>query len=164
MKRIDLMPIEKMSRRVFLLCVLFTLTACSNGSSSSAESPNDQYLIDNSARENVVVTESGLQYEVLRASSGPTPSADSTITVNYIGELIDGTVFDSSYTRGEPATFELSGTIPGWIEGVQLMNVGSQFRFVLPPELAYGERGVQPAIAPDSILIFEVDLLEINSM
>jgi len=125
------MPIEKMSRRVFLLCVLFTLTACSNGSSSSAESPNDQYL---------------------------------TITVNYIGELIDGTVFDSSYTRGEPATFELSGTIPGWIEGVQLMNVGSQFRFVLPPELAYGERGVQPAIAPDSILIFEIDLLEINSM
>jgi len=157
---------EKVSIRIFILCVVSTLIACSDGSDgpSSPISSNDQFLVDNSARENVVVTESGLQYEILRASSGPMPSADSTITVNYIGELIDGTEFDSSFSRGEPSTFNLGGTIPGWIEGLQLMNVGSQFRFVIPADLAYGERGSGTAIAPDSILIFVVDLLEINAI
>jgi len=173
---------EKISKKIFLLCVFFTVGACSeepsspntstdqfldDNSASRPSSPNtstDQFLIDNSARENVVVTDSGLHYEVLRASNGPMPRADSTITVNYVGELIDGTEFDSSYARGEPSTFNLAGTIPGWIEGVQLMNVGSQFRFVIPANLAYGDRGAAPAIAPNSILIFEIDLLEINVM
>jgi len=156
----------KVSINIFVLCAFFTLTACSNDSDepSSTISSNDQFLIDNSAKDNVAVTESGLQYEVLRESSGPMPTANSTITVDYVGELIDGTEFDSSYARGEPSTFNLSEVIPGWIEGLQLMNVGSQFRFVIPADLAYGNRGAGTAIAPDSILIFEVDLLEINAL
>jgi len=163
---------DKIAIKTFILCVIFTVAACSSGgdqpslneSLNDPRSINDQFLFENSAREDVVVTESGLQYEVLRASNGPMPNADSTITVDYVGELIDGVEFDSSYSRGEPSTFNLAGTIPGWIEGLQLMNVGSQFRFVIPADLAYGDRGAGTTIGPDSILIFEVDLLEINSL
>jgi len=169
------MKIEKTLITIFLFCTILTVGACSDGSgnspgilddgdnSSSPSSLNNQFLVNNAARESVTVTDSGLQYEVLRSTNGPMPSADSTVTVHYLGELIDGTEFDSSYSRGEPATFPLGSTIPGWIEGVQLMNVGSQFRFVMPPDLAYGDAGAGTAIAPDSILIFEIDLLEINA-
>ena len=106
-------------------------------------------------------TESGLQYEVLEAAEGPKPTLDDMVTVHYRGELEDGTVFDSSYDRGEPLTFPLARVIPGWKEGLQLMSVGSKYRFVIPSELGYGEAGAGQ-IPPDSTLIFEVELLGIQ--
>lgn len=117
-----------------------------------------EYRRENAEREGVTTTASGLQYEVLEAGSGPRPRADSRVRVHYRGTLIDGSEFDSSY-GGEPLTFQLDRVIPGWTEGVQLMNVGSKYRFVIPPELGYGDRGGR--IPPNSTLIFEVELLEI---
>lgn len=122
-----------------------------------------EFLVKNGQRSQVTVTESGLQYEVLKASEGAKPSSDSVVTVHYRGTLINGTEFDSSHARGQPATFLLSNTIKGWVEGVQLMNVGSQFRFVIPPDLAYGDAGTGEVIKPGDALIFVVDLLEINA-
>lgn len=108
-------------------------------------------------------TESGLRYEVLEAAEGPKPTLSDVITVNYKGELEDGTVFDSSYDRGEPMTFPLARVIPGWKEGMQLMSVGSKYRFVIPSELGYGARGAGGgAIPPNATLIFEVELLSIQ--
>ena len=153
--------------RLTLIAALSLLGAC--GSNSGSGSPDsvladdqDPFLAQNAAQDNVTTTASGLQYEVLRAADGPKPSDDSIITVHYKGELIDGTEFDSSYKRGEPNTFPLSGTIPGWIEGLQLMSVGSQYRLVMPAELAYGDAGAGELIGPGATLIFEVELLEIN--
>ncbi len=124
---------------------------------------SQKYLEANKAREGVEVTESGLQYEVLEEGDGPKPTDGDKVKVDYRGTLIDGTQFDSSYDRGEPATFPLSGVIPGWTEGLQLMPVGSKYRFVIPPELAYGERGAGNQIGPNNALVFEVELLEIVS-
>lgn len=120
------------------------------------------YLAANKEKEGVMTTESGLQYEVLTAAEGPKPTADDTVSVHYVGTLIDGTEFDSSIARGEPAQFPLKGVIPGWTEGLQLMNVGSKYRFVIPSDLAYGDRGAGQAIGPGETLIFEVELLEIK--
>ena len=120
------------------------------------------YLEANKEKEGVMTTESGLQYEVLTAAEGPKPTADDTVSVHYVGTLIDGTEFDSSIARGEPAQFPLKGVIPGWTEGLQLMNVGSKYRFVIPSDLAYGDRGAGQAIGPGETLIFEVELLEIK--
>ena len=125
---------------------------------------DERYLADNAVREGVTVTASGLQYELLDPADGPTPGAGSTVTLHYVGTLVDGTEFDSSVARGEPATFALAGTIEGFAEGVALMSVGSAYRFVMPADIAYGERGSGDAIAPDATLIFEVRLLEINSV
>ena len=105
--------------------------------------------------------ESGLQYEVLVEGSGPKPSAEDTVVTHYHGTLTDGTVFDSSVERGSPASFPVNRVIPGWTEALQLMGVGSKWRLVIPPELAYGERGAGGAIPPNSTLVFEVELLEI---
>jgi len=121
-----------------------------------------QYLIDNAARSGVITTPSGLQYEVLNGSTGPTPEATDTVTVHYVGTLIDGTEFDSSYSRNEPATFPLNGTIKGWVEGVQLMSVGSHYRFVIPAELAYGDRGAGSQVKPGDTLVFSIELLSIQ--
>ena len=121
-----------------------------------------QFMADNAQRDGVEVTDSGLQYEVLEAAEGDSPVATDVVTVHYQGTLIDGTEFDSSYSRGEPATFPLDGVIPGWTEGLQLMTVGSTYRFVIPPELAYGEQGAGQVIAPNSTLVFEVELLGIE--
>ncbi len=121
------------------------------------------FLVENGKKDGVVTTESGLQYEVLVAGEGAKPKAEDTVTVHYTGTLIDGTQFDSSVERGEPAQFPLNRVIPGWTEGVQLMSVGSKFKFVIPSELAYGERATGGVIKPNSVLVFEVELLAIDA-
>ncbi len=122
----------------------------------------EKFLAENAKRKGVHVTESGLQYEVLKQGDGPRPKVTDRVKVHYRGTLIDGTEFDSSYARGEPVVFPLGGVIKGWTEGVQLMSVGSKYRFYLPPELAYGERGAGQRIGPNATLIFEVELLGIE--
>lgn len=120
------------------------------------------FLSENGQRSGVVTTESGLQYEVLFLGDGPKPLATDFVKVHYHGTLIDGTVFDSSVERGEPAEFPVNGVINGWVEALQLMNVGSKYKLFIPSELAYGERGAGAQIGPNSTLIFEVELLEIK--
>ena len=122
----------------------------------------EAYLAENAKVEGVMVTESGLQYQVLTAAEGDKPFAEDTVKVHYRGTLIDGTEFDSSYSRNEPVSFPLNGVIAGWTEGLQLMNVGSKVRFVIPSDLAYGPGGAGQAIPPNATLVFEVELLEIN--
>ncbi len=129
---------------------------------AKAREEGQKFMVDNAMRKEVMVTESGLQYEVLTPTGGPKPKTTDTVKVHYRGTLIDGTEFDSSYSRNAPASFPLNRVIPGWTEGLQLMGVGSKFRFVIPSELAYGERGSGGKIAPGATLIFIVELLEIN--
>lgn len=122
----------------------------------------DAYREENGARPGVTTTPSGLQYEVLTEGTGPRPSATDRVRVHYRGTLVDGTQFDSSRDRGEPATFTLNGVIPGWTEALQLMRIGSTYRLVVPPELGYGAAGAGPHIGPDATLVFEVELLGIE--
>lgn len=117
------------------------------------------FLKKNGKRKGVTTTASGLQYEVLKAAKGPHPKDSSIVTVHYRGTLEDGTEFDSSYARNTPATFPLGQVIPGWTEGVQLMAKGAKYKFYVPPELAYGDRGAGDRIGPNSMLIFEVELI-----
>ncbi len=119
------------------------------------------YLEKNKAREGVKTTASGLQYEILKEGTGPKPVAEDMVKVHYHGTTIDGKVFDSSVDRGEPAQFPVGGVIPGWVEALQMMPVGSKWKIYLPANLAYGERGAGQDIQPNSVLIFEVELLEI---
>jgi len=129
---------------------------------SAAQEAGKAYLESNKAKEGVMVTDSGLQYEVMSDADGAKPGLDDTVSVHYVGTLIDGTEFDSSIARGEPASFPLKGVIPGWTEGLQLMPVGSKYRFVIPSQLAYGDRGAGQSIGPGETLVFEVELLEIK--
>jgi len=122
----------------------------------------EEFLAANKEKPGITTTESGLQYEVLVEGTGPKPTADQKVKCHYTGTLIDGTVFDSSVERGEPATFPVKGVIPGWTEALQLMPVGSKWKLYIPAELAYGERGAGQQIAPNSALIFEVELLSIE--
>lgn len=119
------------------------------------------FLQQNGQREGVTTLDSGLQYEVLTAAEGAKPTATDRVRVHYKGTLIDGTQFDSSYDRGEPAVFGLQGIIPGWVEALQLMSVGSKWKLYLPAELGYGARGQGGTIGPNATLVFEVELLEI---
>jgi len=119
------------------------------------------YLEENAKRDGVTQTKSGLQYEVLAEGTGKSPKATDTVRCHYEGRLLDGTVFDSSYKRGEPADFGLNQVIPGWTEGVQLMKEGAKFRFHIPYLLAYGERGAGAQIPPYSTLIFDVELIKV---
>lgn len=119
------------------------------------------FLEENKGKEGVITTESGLQYKVLNEGDGPKPTAENTVKVHYTGSLLDGTVFDSSVQRGEPAEFGVGQVISGWTEALQLMNVGSKYQLYIPSELAYGERGAGQAIAPGAMLQFEVELLDI---
>jgi FKBP-type peptidyl-prolyl cis-trans isomerase FklB len=121
-----------------------------------------EFLEENGKRPGVVVLASGLQYEILTEGTGPKPTAKSKVTCHYHGTLIDGTVFDSSVQRGQPATFPLNMVIKGWTEGLQLMTQGSKWRFFIPPQLAYGDRQVSAKIGPNSTLIFDVELLGIS--
>lgn len=120
------------------------------------------FLAANKEKEGVVETPSGLQYQVLTEAEGPKPTEFNKVTCHYHGTLIDGTVFDSSVKRGQPATFPLNMVIKGWTEGLQLMSVGSKYRFFIPANLGYGERQVSAEIGPNSTLIFDVELLGIN--
>jgi FKBP-type peptidyl-prolyl cis-trans isomerase FkpA len=120
------------------------------------------FLADNAVKEGVITTASGLQYQVLTAGTGASPTARDTVVVNYRGTLINGSEFDSSYLAGrEPAEFPLNRVIKGWTEGLQLMSEGAKFRFFIPSHLAYGARGAPPDIAPHETLIFEVELLKV---
>ena len=127
-----------------------------------AKAAGEAFLAENAKREGVKVTESGLQYEVLEATIGQKPKATDTVRVHYEGTLIDGTVFDSSYKRGESITFGLNQVIKGWTEGLQLMSIGSKYKLYLPYQLAYGERGAGANIPPYAALIFTVELLGIE--
>ncbi|MNE28024.1 FKBP-type peptidyl-prolyl cis-trans isomerase [Edaphocola aurantiacus] len=120
------------------------------------------FLEQNKTKENIVALESGLQYEILKEGDGAQPTASQSVTCHYHGTLLNGNIFDSSVQRGQPATFPLNRVITGWTEGVQLMKVGSKFRFFIPPHLAYGDRQVGSDIGPNSTLIFEVELLGIQ--
>ncbi|MDI3325089.1 FKBP-type peptidyl-prolyl cis-trans isomerase [Pontibacterium granulatum] len=119
------------------------------------------YMAENGKKDGVTTTESGLQYEQLQAGNGKKPAATDNVEVHYRGTLVDGTEFDSSYARGETVTFPLNGVIPGWTEGVQLMDEGSKARLVIPSELAYGPGGMGNAIGPNETLVFEIELLKI---
>lgn len=121
-----------------------------------------RFLAENAQKPDVRTTASGLQYTILTAAEGPRPQATDKVRVHYEGTLIDGTKFDSSYERGNPVDFELDKMIPGWIEGIQLMSVGSKYKFFIPYELGYGAQGAGGVIPPYSMLIFTVELLEIN--
>jgi FKBP-type peptidyl-prolyl cis-trans isomerase FklB len=123
----------------------------------------EAFLAKNKGEKGVKTTASGLQYKVVNAGKGKQPKPEDVVTVNYRGTLVDGTEFDSSYKRGQPATFPLTGVIPGWTEALQLMKEGAKYMIYLPPSLAYGERGAGPLIGPNSTLIFEVELLSIGA-
>ncbi|MCL6269872.1 FKBP-type peptidyl-prolyl cis-trans isomerase [Sansalvadorimonas sp. 2012CJ34-2] len=128
--------------------------------SAEAISAGESFLADNAGREGITVTKSGLQYEVLTKGEGEVVSKDNTVRVHYHGTLVDGTVFDSSVARGEPAEFPVTGVIAGWVEALQLMVVGDKFKLYIPHDLAYGERGAG-TIPPFSVLIFEVEVLAV---
>lgn len=129
--------------------------------SAKNKAAGEAYLAENAKKEGVITTASGLQYKELVAGEGAKPSKSDRVKVHYKGTLIDGTVFDSSYDRGEPIVFPVTGVIAGWVEGLQLMSVGSKFELAIPSDLAYGERGSGPVIGADATLVFEVELLEI---
>ncbi len=122
----------------------------------------EAFLAENKKKEGVKTLPSGLQYKVMKAGTGKKPKANDTVTVNYRGTLINGTEFDSSYKRGQPATFQVSGVIPGWTEALQLMEQGAKWQLFVPSTLAYGERGAGAQIGPNATLIFEVELISIQ--
>ncbi|MDE6715706.1 MAG: FKBP-type peptidyl-prolyl cis-trans isomerase [Muribaculaceae bacterium] len=121
-----------------------------------------KFLEENAKQDGVKVTPSGLQYKVIKEGSGMPPKANDKVTVHYTGRLIDGTVFDSSVERGEPATFAVNQVIPGWVEALQMMNEGSEWQLYIPSELAYGSHGAGQIILPDSTLIFDVKLIKVE--
>jgi len=125
------------------------------------EKLSQEYLVKNGKQDGVVTLESGLQYKVIQAGEGASPKVDSKVQVHYSGTLLDGTEFDSSYKRGEPASFPVNGVIPGWTEALQLMKEGDKWQLVIPSQLAYAERGAPPMIPPNATLIFDVELLKV---
>jgi len=149
---------------IVLLSIIFIgITMFSMANATSPEenkTAGEAFLAENATKENIVTTASGLQYEVLAEGEGSSPSATTSVTVHYKGTTLDGKEFDSSYSRNEPATFPLNRVIAGWTEGLQLMNVGAKYRFFIPSELAYGQRGAGADIGPNAALIFEVELLK----
>ncbi len=166
---------------VFAMAALFLtgMSSCNGNSSSSNENTEEtipdygqqikdnktlgrEFLEENAKNDSVVQTASGLQYMVLKEGTGAKPGPTDEVTVHYTGYLLDGTVFDSSVERGEPATFPLDRVIPGWTEGLQLMSEGSRYKFFIPSELAYGSKGAGDQILPNSTLIFDVQLIKVE--
>lgn len=127
-----------------------------------ARTAGEAFLAENGQRDGVVTTDTGLQYEIVAPGSGAQPTAQDTVVVHYRGTLLDGTEFDSSYGREEPATFALEGIIKGWQEALQLMNEGAKWKVFIPPDLAYGARGAGGRIGPNETLVFEIELLEVK--
>ena len=127
-----------------------------------AKSEGEKYLSENAKKEGVTPLPSGLQYQVLKEGNGKSPKATDKVVCHYEGMLIDGTMFDSSIQRGEPATFPLNGVIAGWTEGLQLMKEGAKYRFFIPYQLGYGERGAGASIPPFATLVFDVELIEVK--
>ncbi|EIC30114.1 FKBP-type peptidyl-prolyl cis-trans isomerase [Methylomicrobium album] len=148
---------------VTLVLVGLTIVSLANATDPEEKKAESvAFLTQNGKKPNIITTQSGLQYEVLKKGTGTvSPSATDNVTVHYKGTTIDGKEFDSSYSRGEPITFPLNGVIAGWTEGVQLMKEGDKFRLYIPSELAYGERGAGP-IGPNEALIFDVELIKIQ--
>jgi len=144
---------------IFYMGISDKLAEMKNEKSASNLQIGEAFLAENKLKEGVVTLESGLQYEVLTLGTGPKPVASSTVTCHYHGTLINGTIFDSSVQRGQPASFPLNRVISGWTEGLQLMPTGSKFRFFLHPTLAYGDRQVSAVIGANSTLIFDVELI-----
>lgn len=136
------------------------MQAAAQAKAEAAAGAGLAFLAENAKRDGITVLASGLQYEVLTAGEGVKPSSEDTVRTHYHGTLIDGSVFDSSYERGQPAEFPVGGVIAGWTEALQLMNCGSKWRLYVPSELAYGEQGVG-SIPPHSVLVFDVELLEV---
>ena len=153
----------KLSREQATQIYTKTLNELSQKAGSAAKEEGERFLDENKKREGVVTLPSGLQYQVLKMGDGEKPKASSKVKTHYHGTLINGKVFDSSVDRGEPISFPLNGVIKGWQEGLQLMPVGSKFRFFIPYYLAYGERGAGADIKPYSALVFEVELLAIEN-
>jgi len=139
------------------------ITAAQTKDQDSKKLEGQQFLTNNKSKDGVKTTDSGLQYQILVPAEGPKPKATDSVEVHYEGFLLDGTKFDSSVDRGEPITFPLNQVIPGWTEGVQLMSVGSKYKFFVPYQLGYGEKGAGGVIPPFATLIFEVELLNIKT-
>jgi len=142
--------------------LLLSFLLLAPAATAALASSDTQYLADNKAKDGVHVTSSGLQYKVLREGKGRKPGQNDTVEVHYKGSLIDGTVFDSSYKRGQSISFPLNRVIAGWTEGLQLMKEGAKYELVIPAKLGYGERGAGNVIPPDATLVFEVELLKVH--
>jgi len=152
-----------MTSRHLLPIILLTLaTTALSSMAQTASEKGSAFLAANAKKEGVQQTASGLQYKILSPGSGKSPKTTDTVTVHYKGTLLDGTEFDSSYKRGEPASFPLNGVIAGWTEGLQLVKEGGKIQLFIPSTLAYGSRGAGDLIAPDEALIFEVELLKVQ--
>lgn len=149
---------------VTALLIGFTMFSMANATTPEEnKAAGTAFLAENAKKPNIITTASGLQYEVLTPGTGTvSPKSTDNVTVHYKGTTIDGKEFDSSYSRGEPATFPLNRVIAGWTEGVQLMKEGAKYRFFIPSELAYGEQGAGRAIGPNATLIFDVELIKIQ--
>lgn len=139
-----------------------TTTSTQVQSADNNKAAGDAFLAANKSKKGVVSLPDGLQYKVIVAGKGATPTANDTVVVHYAGRLINGTVFDSSYKRGQPATFQVGAVIPGWVEALKLMKVGSTWELYIPSQLAYGDQGAPPIIGPNQTLIFKVKLLSIQ--
>jgi FKBP-type peptidyl-prolyl cis-trans isomerase len=149
---------------VILIIVAIGVFAGTQTQVAAVRKDDMKFMAENAKKPGVVTTSSGLQYEIIRAGSGPKPARTDTVLVHYEGRLVDAarTVFDSSYQRGQPAAFPLDQVIPGWTEGVQLMPTGSKYRFVVPPALAYGAKGAGGVIPPGAVLEFDIELLAVR--
>lgn len=163
-------------KRIFAVFILFSCTMTLSFAETTMESAmtttpstdknkvtSEDFLKQNATNKDVTVLPSGLQYKVIQNGSGKKPTENDVVVVDYEGSLVDGTVFDSSYKRGEPATFPVSAVIPGWTQALQLMNEGSTWMLYLPPSLAYGERGAPPTIGPNQALVFKVHLIQVKN-
>jgi FKBP-type peptidyl-prolyl cis-trans isomerase FkpA len=159
--------VSTLQTRVFsvftIILIGFTMFSMANATTPEEnKAAGMAFLAENAKKPNIVTTASGLQYEVLTEGTGASPSASDSVTVHYRGTTIEGTEFDSSYSRGAPSTFPLNRVIAGWTEGVQLMKEGAKYRFYIPSDLAYGSRGAGQAIGPNSTLIFDIELIKVQ--